>query len=218
MKPLRVVLVDPSQLFCDGLRRLFEAYGCEVVAQSPSLQDAVHVLATSTAGDMLIFDFADDDNCGPVIEQLRFAWPSIKYVVLTGNTSRKALARAIGWAVDSYLSKDMSAEVLIQSCKFIMLGQQIFPTKLMMSMSDDGAEVAAEDGRRIGSAHGLSPREVEILRALSSGKSNKEIARALAISEATVKVHLKALLRKVRVNNRTQAAVWAVEKGIERVA
>jgi two-component system nitrate/nitrite response regulator NarL len=84
----------------------------------------------------------------------------------------------------------------------------------MMSMMQDVAE-APGPSDAAGAARGLSPRELQILRALVNGRSNKAIARELSISEATVKVHLKALLRKVRVNNRTQAAVWALNQGLD---
>jgi two-component system nitrate/nitrite response regulator NarL len=163
---------------------------------------------------MVVFDFLPEDDCAAAIAALRHASPDMRLVVLTANTGRTALAKAIGWAVDSYLLKDMSAEALGRSFQLVMLGQQIFPTKLIMAMQDE-ADTAQSELR---SRSGLSPRELEILRALVDGKSNKAIARELGITEATVKVHLKALLRKVRVNNRTQAAIWALGQGIERVA
>jgi two-component system, NarL family, nitrate/nitrite response regulator NarL len=104
----------------------------------------------------------------------------------------------------------MSPEALIRSLQLVMLGQQILPTGFMTSLlQKEASEPVAERPSR-----GLSPREVQILRHLMTGHSNKAIARALDISEATVKVHLKALLRKVQASNRTQAAVWAMNNGI----
>jgi two-component system, NarL family, nitrate/nitrite response regulator NarL len=214
MKTLQLFLVDQSQLFRDGLRRLLDAQGCRVVGEAASLDALVEALAQSESADILVFDFAPDEDCARAIEQLRFAWPKTKLVVLSGDPTRKSLAKSIGWSVDSYLSKDMSAESLARVFELIMLDQQIFPTKLMIEMQAAAERPAGE----LVMKPGLSPREVEILKALVDGKSNKAIARDLAITEATVKVHLKALLRKVRVNNRTQAAVWALNQGLSRIA
>jgi two-component system nitrate/nitrite response regulator NarL len=133
-------------------------------------------------------------------------------VILTADRSRGSLMKAVGWSVDSYLFKDMSPDALARSFQLVMLGQQIFPTKLMLSMLGTPATGTAPS-TPAAAPNGLSPREVQILRHLMNGHSNKAIARELSISEATVKVHLKALLRKVRVNNRTQAAVWALNNG-----
>jgi two-component system, NarL family, nitrate/nitrite response regulator NarL len=137
-------------------------------------------------------------------------------VVLTSDRSSGAIGKAIGWSVDAYLLKDTSPDALTRSLQLVMLGQQIFPTRLMAALLHTEAEPAAESLG--GASTNLSPREAQILRHLTSGDSNKAIARALAISEATVKVHLKALLRKVRVSNRTQAAVWAMNNGFAEQA
>jgi two-component system nitrate/nitrite response regulator NarL len=154
------------------------------------------------------------EGIGEFLRDLRARIEGVKVVVLTSDRSRGTIGKAIGWAVDAYLLKDMSPEALTRSLQLVMLGQQIFPTRLMATLLQaEPAEAPA--GESLGGAgKGLSPREVQILRHLMNGYSNKAIARALEISEATVKVHLKALLRKVRVSNRTQAAVWAMNNGI----
>jgi two-component system nitrate/nitrite response regulator NarL len=210
MAIINLFLVDPNQLFRDGLKRLLEERDCVVAGQASSLAAAADALAAAGPVDILVFDVATEEDCGAVLERIRFARPAAKAVVLTADSGRDVLVRAIGWSVDSYLTKDMSAEALVRSFELVMLGQQIFPTKLMMTAMNDQAPAAAEPRGQ----GGLSPRELQILRALVSGHSNKMIARELNISEATVKVHLKALLRKVRVNNRTQAAVWALNQGV----
>jgi two-component system, NarL family, nitrate/nitrite response regulator NarL len=211
---LRLYLVDGSQLFRDGLRRLLEAQGCQVAGEAPSLEAAAATLDPAEPVDLVVFDVRPDGDCGGAVERVRLAWPTAKLVVLSSDVGRKSLMRAIGWGVDAYLSKDMTAQALARSFDLVMLGQQIFPTRLMIEMQEQQPAIGSDIRARTG----LSPRELEILRALVEGKSNKAIARELNITEATVKVHLKALLRKVRVNNRTQAAVWALNQGFERIA
>ena len=101
----------------------------------------------------------------------------------------------------------MAPEALIQSLQLVTLGEKVFPTNLATMLLDMNAPGPQH------SIGGLSPREQEILQALVTGASNKLIAIRLGITEATVKVHLKTLLRKIDVNNRTQAAIWAMNNG-----
>jgi two-component system nitrate/nitrite response regulator NarL len=109
----------------------------------------------------------------------------------------------------------MAADALSRSLELVMLGQQIFPTRLMLGTMLAEAEGDTRNAA-LRASSGLSPRELEILRMLVNGESNRAIARELTVTEATIKVHLRSLLRKVRVNNRTQAAVWAINNGFER--
>jgi two-component system nitrate/nitrite response regulator NarL len=217
MAQVSLLLVDPNQLFREGLKRLLDGRENVIVGEVRSLRDAASALAGARPIDLVVLDpmGEDGDACAAAVHEMHAVRPGTRIVVLTGDHSRQALARAIEWGVDSYLLKDMSAEALTRSFQLVVMGQQIFPTKLMMSMMQDVAE-APGPSDAAGAARGLSPRELQILRALVNGRSNKAIARELSISEATVKVHLKALLRKVRVNNRTQAAVWALNQGVAR--
>jgi two-component system, NarL family, nitrate/nitrite response regulator NarL len=214
MGRIGLFLVDPNQLFREGLKRLLDGASHTIVGEARSLAEAVPLLEREAALDILVLDLEGQpaEDVGAAVQSLRARRPGLKVVILTADRSRNSLMKAIGWSVDSYLFKDMSPDALARSFQLIMLGQQIFPTKLMLSMLGAPAEGPVPSAPA-GSPSGLSPREVQILRHLMNGHSNKAIARELCISEATVKVHLKALLRKVRVNNRTQAAVWALNNG-----
>jgi two-component system, NarL family, nitrate/nitrite response regulator NarL len=107
----------------------------------------------------------------------------------------------------------MSAFALTQSLRLVMLGQQVFPALPAGKEPNHGSRDFGQIAERSGLTRALSGREGEILCNLLHGHSNKTIARELNISEATVKVHLKALLRKLKARNRTQAAIWAMENG-----
>jgi two-component system nitrate/nitrite response regulator NarL len=230
-----VILIDPDRLFREGIKRILEESAYRTVGEARSLAEARAGLAAAGRVDLVALDVADWEAEGiaeflgalrgrfeggrpesgrPESGKAESGRPEgVKIVVLTSDRSRGAIGKAIGWAVDAYLLKDMSPEALTRSLQLVMLGQQIFPTRLMASLLHaEPAEPALEGVG--GPSKGLSPREVQILRHLMSGYSNKAIARELSISEATVKVHLKALLRKVRVSNRTQAAVWALNNGL----
>ena len=115
-------------------------------------------------------------------------------------------------ASTTILLSDISPEVLFDSLRLIFLGEKVFPTILAAWIVNDDEDVfsgAAELGDKK-----LSRRELEILCLVIEGKSNKTIANSLRIGDATVKIHLRRILKKINATNRTQAAVWAVNHGL----
>jgi two-component system, NarL family, nitrate/nitrite response regulator NarL len=101
----------------------------------------------------------------------------------------------------------MPSDAFVQSLRLISAGERVFPSGLGLDIRPQAPSAGTEPGR---GGSQLSPREREILSHLVTGHSNKAIARDLGITEATVKVHLKSVQRKIRVDNRTQAAIWAM--------
>jgi two-component system nitrate/nitrite response regulator NarL len=117
--------------------------------------------------------------------------------------------------LDGYLLSDLSPAALVQSLQLVLLGEKVFPTSLaalLVSGLTDNVVTMPGGGR------GLSEREGQILRFLVHGESNKMIANHLGITEATVKVHLKTVLRKIGALNRTQAAIWALNNGLDQAS
>jgi two-component system nitrate/nitrite response regulator NarL len=230
MESVGVFLVDRNQLFREGLKRLLDPREYPIVGEARTLGDAEIASIPQAKPGLLVIDIegVDATHYGQRLEELRRDRPDMKIIVLTGDTSRATFVKALSMSVDAYLFKDMSADALIRSFQVVTVGQQIFPTALIMSRShsESGetvpllnylsagvAELAPADQAV---ASGLTPREMDILRALVKGHSNKMIARELSISEGHVKVYLKTLLRKMRVKNRTQAAVWALHNGFSQ--
>jgi two-component system nitrate/nitrite response regulator NarL len=168
--------------------------------------------------DILVIDFQGDDidAYDALMKGIRGSHPNMKLTVLTFERSPDYLMKAIGWTVDSYLFKDMPAAALLSAFKIIKLGQQIFPTPFVLSPTPKVVPAPAPM-ELPALPRDLSPQEAEILRQIVRGLSNKQIARELSISEGTIKAHLKSLLRKMRVSNRTQAAVWALNHGFSSV-
>jgi two-component system nitrate/nitrite response regulator NarL len=212
MDHLRVFLVDPNQLFREGLKRLLDDEKYVVAGEAKSLDDALPSILAHRGIDLVVFDCEMPEASDPAgaLRAIREALPAVRIVVLTNNATRSMLGRALGWGVDAYLLKDMSPEALTRSLQLAMMGQQVFPTRLTVALLGIDAPAAEKPAA---APHGLSPRENQILRFLVNGASNKLIARELELSEATVKVHVKGLLRKVQASNRTQAAVWALNNG-----
>ena len=113
--------------------------------------------------------------------------------------------------VGGYLLSDISTDALSYSLQLVMLGEKVFPTQMASFWTQTPMRSGASASKAIASK--LSNRESEILHCLVDGSSNKAIARRLDITESTVKVHMKSLLRKINAANRTQAAIWGMEAG-----
>ncbi len=146
------------------------------------------------------------------IEALKLSDHAPHIVILASRLEFFEVADSFASGVDGYLLEQISPEALLESLTLVMLGEKVFPSQLVLLM----AETNWADGRRIQppvNEASLSDREIEIMRWLSRGSPNKVIAGKMAITEATVKVHVKTILKKLGAQNRTQAAIWGIQKG-----
>ena len=206
MTTSRTVLIESNQLFRQGLKHLLADTRFAVEVEFGTTAQALANAENAAASAMVITGQAGKEPGD--LDMLRDAYPE--------RPDRGAGQRPVGGraarrddaGADGFLMKDVSPEALIQSLQLIMLGEKVFPTNLAAMLLDMNSAPSPMNSLR-----GLSPREQEILQALVTGASNKLIAIKLGITEATVKVHLKTLLRKIDVNNRTQAAIWAMNNG-----
>jgi two-component system, NarL family, nitrate/nitrite response regulator NarL len=198
MTSSHTILIEANRLFRQGLKHLLADTRFAVEAEFSTTEQVVD---GAVASGLVIIGEAGD------LQQLRSAYPEARIVVLASDFAVDALRDAMNAGADGYLMKDVSPEALLQSLELVMMGEKVFPTNLAAMLLDMNV-IAPQH-----SVRGLSPREQEILQALVTGSSNKLIAIKLGITEATVKVHLKTLLRKIDVNNRTQAAIWAMNNG-----
>src|SRR4051794_8911273 len=205
MTASRTVLIEPNRLFREGLKHLLNGTRFEVGAEFNTVDLARAAAETAETPDLVISGQAVTDETD--LRALREGFPTARIVVLADDLSVEALRAAMGGGADGFLSKSVAPEALIQSLQLVTLGEKVFPTNLATMLLDMNVPGPQH------SIRGLSPREQEILQALVTGASNKLIAIRLGITEATVKVHLKTLLRKIDVNNRTQAAIWAMNNG-----
>ncbi|WP_448191204.1 LuxR C-terminal-related transcriptional regulator [Azospirillum sp. sgz301742] len=214
MDPVNVFLIDANKLFREGMKRLFESSPFKVIGEAGSLREGLPAAEAAGGGpELILIDLASGgDDEVEALRALRARNPQIRVVILTGTLDTRLLSGALGAGADGYLMKDIACEALMQSLRLVMMGEKVFPTHLAaLLVSGRTDEMGGEAPTR---RKGLSQREVQILRCLLNGNSNKMIANHLKITEATVKVHLKSLLRKINASNRTQAAIWALNNGI----
>jgi two-component system, NarL family, nitrate/nitrite response regulator NarL len=152
-----------------------------------------------------------------IVEGLKEKCATAKVVIFADYLDPATLVQAYKAGVDGVCSTDMDRDVLLKALELVMLGERFIPSSMGLALLEaNSADLLGADGQNVipMRAHGntpqrLSERETQILRCLVDGSSNKHIARQLGVAEATVKVHIKAILRKTKVANRTQAAMWA---------
>lgn len=213
---ISVLHIDRNQLFREGLRRILGDSRFIVEGEASSINEGLDQLSLLKP-EMIIFDPEgySNDALAELMECAESTSPSPRVVVLTDNVGISRLANALDAGIGGYLLKDMSTDALKQSLQLALMGETVFPTDLAYLLINNRFTVSPGGGHNSGDGNGgLSTRETEILSCLVNGLSNKEIANRLDITEGTVKVHLKGILKKIHVHNRTQAAIWAVQNGI----
>jgi two-component system nitrate/nitrite response regulator NarL len=190
-----------------GLARIVDEQPFEVVLQVASLGDIP--AASWSSGLVVMDDPANVDDIGNDIRSLKARAPESRLVVIASDLDQTQMVACFAAGVDGYLLEAISPEALRESLRLVMVGEYVFPSQLVALLCSRQACVA----QPVGSTDAdLSDREAEIVMRLAEGMPNKVIAGELAITEATVKVHLKNILRKLGVTNRTQAAVWAINR------
>ncbi|HKY80748.1 MAG TPA: response regulator transcription factor [Sphingobium sp.] len=208
-----VVLVGSNSIAREGLRRLLSEQHRQVVHSVGSLDK----LASHMAGDFLLLLIEDKRSewDGKDLAAVHQRFPAARIAILAVEFDYHAMLEAFRAGAEGYLTNDVSWERLIGYLDLIALGEKIFPSQLAQKLLEESLVYEqVPDTATVDSAN-LSARELEILQRLISGLPNKVISRQLSISEATVKVHVKAVLRKLRVANRTQAAIWATAQGMQ---
>jgi DNA-binding NarL/FixJ family response regulator len=216
---VRVVLADPSEFTLLGLKQILERDGIEVVAAVSDGEDAIARTAELDP-DVVVLEMDLPGVSGDrAAQRIRRDMPRVGIVMLTARDEEQRLFDAIRAGAAAYLKKDCEPAELVDSIRKVKDGQFLINEKVFSRPSV--ASRVLSEFRELsvygpGSTHvfaPLSPREVQILDNIAQGKTNKEVAYSLAISEQTVKNHMSSILRKLSVNDRTQAVVYAIRQG-----
>ena len=213
---LRVLLVDRQHLFRAGLCRVLEREGLDVVAQVGTAAEALDTLETEHV-DVVLLDLNTPDMSGPAAAgRIAAAAPACTLLVLTASRSDTDVLGALVAGASGYLLKDETVEDIVTGVvRAAVAGETLISPRIAamvvgrlreLTPETDAPEPAPPD------RGDLSPREVEVLRLVAAGRDNPDIARELVISQSTVKRHVEAILGKLGVDNRVQAAVAAVQR------
>lgn len=209
---MRILLVDDHALFRIGLEGLLERREIEVVASVGDGREGIE-LARELKPDVVLLDMRMPEVTGiQVLRELRDEGVEIPIVMLTTSNEERDLIESLRNGARGYLLKDMDPDELVNALKDIVAGKTVVAPELapvLAKVVQQGNDTQMVQPTPFSE---LTPREREILCHLAEGHSNKVIAKLLGISDGTVKLHVKAILRKLNVHSRVEAAVIAVEQ------
>lgn len=211
MKRTRVALVDDHEIVLAGLEKLLEEGGYEVVAKARNFQEALRVIPRSFADIVLLDFYIPGGNGLSLLRELKKQMPQAIFLMLTVEEDEEIILRAIQEGARGYVIKHSPPERLLESLKActrgeVLLGEEVY-IKIFEHLRRERVLTP-----EILSSSALSVREQEIVELMVSGKSNKEIAAILGISENTVKNHVTSILKKLGVQDRMELVLLWMQK------
>lgn len=208
---IQVLIVDDHTVVRDGLFALLSVEpGIEVIGSASDGAQAVE-LARELNPDIMLLDLVMPKMDGvQVINEIKQTNPEIKILVLTSFAENHQVYSAIKSGAIGYLMKDSSADDLISAIRDTYENKPVLQPEIARKLMRD---IQTQENEKP-SKNTLTDREIEILRQVALGKTNQEIADELVVSERTVRTHITNILAKLRLSNRTQAALYALREGI----
>jgi DNA-binding NarL/FixJ family response regulator len=207
---IRLLIADDHELVRSGIRSLLNDQDIEVVGEAANGTEAVR-LAQQLMPDIVLLDIRMSDGDGlSALEQMHEQFPNVRVIILSTYDNPTYMARAHALGAADYVLKGATAEQLSATIHAVAAGE--VPSKHGQLHRVAGTMAIRQ--KQVDEEVALTQRETQVLRHLALGLSNKEIGQSLSISIETVKEHVQHLLRKMDVSDRTQAAVWAVRRGL----
>lgn len=210
---ISLLIVDDHEVVRTGLKSMLSRSSIEVVAEAGNVKDAVE-LAQQKKPDVILLDIRLGEEDGFLaLETIKDQSPEARVLMLSTYDNPTYVARAVALGASDYILKGCTRDELIHCITRVAAGEAPAAASMM-------ARIRTEMERRGDKAEKeevpVTSRELQVLRHIALGLSNREIGRSLGISVETVKEHVQNILRKVNAVDRTQAAVWAVKKGLVR--
>ena len=205
-----IMLVDDHPLLRKGLRQLISMDDeLEVIAEASNGADAI-TQGVELDPDLILLDLNMQGMNGlETLRHLRDQGVTSRIVMLTVSDADEDVLQAISLGADGYLLKDMEPEELLDQIKRALNGKMVLSEAVTQILA---TAIRSPNNKSSGEIDALTQRELEILKLIAKGLSNKLIARELDISDGTVKVHVKHLLKKLHLRSRVEAAVWMINQ------
>ena len=207
---IRLLIADDHPVVRAGLRTLVQNSEIEVVAEAGNGTEAF-ALAAEHRPDVVLLDVRMPESDGiTCLGRLRTELPELPVLMFSAYENPTYVARCVALGASGYLVKTVDRERVLSAIRSVAAGEAIWNREELRRVTGALSTPRAAADLEVP----LTKRESEVLKQLALGLSNKEIAQALSISYETVKEHVQHILRKVGVSDRTQAAVWAVRRGL----
>ncbi|HEX7004263.1 MAG TPA: response regulator transcription factor [Trueperaceae bacterium] len=211
----RLLLCDDHAMFRQGVRSILETEeGLRIAGEAATGREAVrHALQVKP--DVILMDIQMPELDGvAATKEILGEWPAAKVIILTMYRQDRYVFEAIKAGAKGYLLKDSGADELIAAVRKVADGETLLSPELAVSVLDEFHKFGELPEHPEHKISGLTEREADILRLVAKGASNQEIAHALDVSEKTVRNRLSEIFSKLRLNNRTEAALYALREGI----
>ncbi len=216
---MRIVLVDDQPLVRNGIASLLEARGHVVVAEAGDGQAGLEAVR-KTHPELVLMDLRMPVMDGlEATRLLKTEFPDLRIVILTVSDDERDLMEAVESGAHGYLLKDLEAEEFFEALDAVEHGESVMPARLARHLWSEFQRLSTQGaGPRPDADHALTDREWEVLRLVAAGHTNREVAERLSISENTVKFHMRGILDKLHLRNRTEVTAWAAARQRERDA
>jgi DNA-binding NarL/FixJ family response regulator len=210
---ISVLVADDHQVVRVGLHRLFQDSDARIVGEASCTEEVVPLVQRHTP-DVVLLDIRMGEEDGFVaLERLRDQFPEVRVIMLSTYDNPTYIARAVALGAQDYVLKGAPREQILESVRDVAHGNGPPPGSLLvrirMEMERRGEKIERDEIP-------VTNRELQVLRHIALGLSNRDIGRSLGISVETVKEHVQNILRKIHAVDRTQAAVWAIKRGLVR--
>ena len=210
---MKVLLIDDHELFRDGMRYVLAKLGenTEILDVS-SYEEALPVISSNQDIDLILLDLGLSGlSDTQALEALRIALPATPVVVISSNDDGNKVQQILDMGAQGYIPKSTPSEILISSLKLVLSGGVYIPPEILLRLKQK-PDIQVDKSSKVNDMP-LTPRQLEVLKELAHGLSNKEISRILSMAEPTVRVHVAAIFKTLDVSNRTKAVHLALQKG-----
>lgn len=216
---MKLLLIDNHGLFRDGMRYFLQHSldGVEEILEAENFFDGLKLARAHPDLDLILLELQCPDSEGALsVKRLRQCCPHVPVIVVSIEEDRRVMDEALEYGASTCICKSATGAALLNVLRSVYSGGPLLPEKFWQQpkMVDENRNAASDDRRSNANEYGLTVRQVEVLRCLASGLSNKEIARVTSLARGTIKMHLTAIYQTLCVKNRTEAIKAASELGL----
>ena len=212
---INVMLVDDHEVVLEGLIRILEKQGgIKIVTVARSAEEALEKIVRFPV-DVIIVDIQLPGMNGiELIRRVKTDYPEIEAITLTVFDDEQLAKQAIKAGAIGYVIKDAAKDELVKAVRAAAKGESLISTSVARKLIEEITEPTGRKKKKEEGFEELSQREVDVIKLMTRGYNNRQIADILFISEHTVKVHIRNIFRKIGVVDRTNAVLWAIERGL----
>jgi len=213
---MRALVVDDHPLIQDAVSNVLRRLDANIdIDVAGDCEMGIAIASRPPEPDLILLDLNLPGLSGiAALRALRTRFPGIPVIVLSAATDQPTVLAAIGAGAAGFVPKSSTNDVMLNAVRLVQAGGKYLPAEILSRPDAAGAVGSVRISRPSRETLGLTPRQMDVLRLIAGGASNKVICRELGLAERTVKAHITAVLRALRVSSRTQAAIAAVKLGV----